>query len=66
MKKYYYVSYEVRYRTALGSVIGGIVIDTDPLDWVISINATDIERQYIIISWNEITKEQCEKHKDEY
>jgi len=66
MKKYYYVSYEKRYKTAIGSWIEASVINEFPLDWIAFINKILVDERCVIISWNEITEEQYERYKNDF
>jgi hypothetical protein len=50
----------------MGSWIEASVIDGDPLDWIFECNRINTDKRCVIISWNEITKEQYEKYKHDF
>jgi hypothetical protein len=70
-ERYYYVSYG-KYLSTYSSLtrsqwqFGGQVIDDSPLEWIINKNLDSLDIIYVLISWNEITKEEYEKFKNKF
>jgi hypothetical protein len=64
MKKYYYVSYEERYKYAIGTWLMGTVIDGHPLAWCREANYNHTDKKFTVVSWQEIDEQTYNEYRE--